>query len=184
MTINENLRNNPEKVLNIILGIVNNNEVKYVMKIYHTGELKSITEGYCDRELTNEHSLIWVIGLKETINKIDEWGSLDDKGFPPLGVDLYHPYAFQYEFTKLINEDNSLIILTNHSDEYQVIPKEWEINKDVSKIVLETYPMVSNIYCYNYNDELKNAINLFEEHIKKNNNQKELKKIKNNYNHL
>ena len=152
-------------VLSIILELSNKEEKKYVIKQYNTSELRSITMDYCDRILKNEHSLIWVIGLKEVIEKIDEWGSIDSNGYPSTGQEPYHPYAFQHVFTKLINSGDSLIIMTNHSDEYQILPKKGKLKTKVSEKIFKTHPMISDIYCYTYDDELDRAVSILSKYI-------------------
>ena len=167
------------KLLDFILELANKEEEQYAMKVYHTSELSRITTDIIDRELVNENSLIWVIGSIDAISKIDNWGEFDEKGRPPLGVDPYHPYAFQYEFTKLIKENYSLVIMTNHSNEYQILPKEWQTQKDVSKKRIETHQMISDIYSYTFDDELGKVIIKLTDFIEENNiNLREISKTK------
>ena len=166
------------KFLETIVELANKDQEQYAMKVYHTSELSRITTDIIDRELTNESSLIWIIGLKDTINQIDEWGSIDCNGYPPIGEDPYHPYAFQHIFTKLINNSCSLVIMTNHSNEYQVFPKNWEIKKQIYEKGFETHPMLSRINCYTYDDELGNVVSKLFNYI--NDRNIDLRKISNN----
>ena len=147
-----------EKILEILLELSNKGEQKYFIKVYRTSELQHITTDIFDRTLTNENSHIWIIGLKESIKELDKLGNIDEKGNPPLGYDSLEPQAFQYELTKLINKGYSLVIMTDHSDEYKILPKKWEIQKDISEVCFKTHPMLSDIYCYTYDDELQKAV--------------------------
>lgn len=147
-----------ERILEILLKLSNKDEQNYSIKVYQTSELQSITTDIFDRTLVNENSHIWIIGLKEAIKEIDKWGNIDEKGNPPLGYDPLELQAFQYELTKLINKGYSLVIMTDHSDEYKILPKKWEIQKDISEVCFKTHPMLSDIYCYTYDDELRKAV--------------------------
>ena len=166
------------RILEVLLELSNKEEPNYFIKVYQTSELQSITTDIMDRTLTNENSHIWIIGLKKAIKEIDKWGNIDENGNPPLGYDPLEPQTFQYELTKLINKGYSLVIMTDHSDEYKILPKKWEIQKDVSEMSFKTHPMLSDIYCYTYDDELRKAVEYLRKIMEKNDEDiKEFKKI-------
>ncbi len=156
------------KILNILVNLANIEKQDYAMKVYKTSELQSITTDITDRTLTKEKSNVWVIAEKSILKKIDEWGHINENG-EPINDDQYHPYFYQNELTYSLLNGHSVIIMTDHSDEYQVLPKKWEIPVNIKETIFKTQPMISNIYCYTYNDELGKAVKNLKTYFKINN---------------
>ena len=151
--------NDPDKVFKILLGLVNNEEEKYVMKKYITGEIGSYETVHGDRVSTRLKGDVWILGTKEVINGFDTWNTSEKE---PAA-----PEAFRHAIAETVNNGSSMVVLTDYDYDWCVLPSDYGITSaTINKI--DVGSILSNVCCYTYEDELGTAVKKLIKYLRSN----------------
>lgn len=143
-----------EMAMRLLLRLANENEDNFTLKMFVATSLASFETQHGDREHEQISGNVWVIGEKIVLDKVDE-----------------KEYYFGSEFGKIANEilqkGHSLVIMTDHCYENNVKPWIYDAN-EIQRTNISVHGMLSDISCYLYDDNLRDAVNKFMTFIKRN----------------
>ena len=139
------------KALDLLIKLANNNGVKkYSLMQLMTKQTASQETRHGDKETKMFEGDIWVIGDNNILRNVD-----NNK--------CYCCSEFKNAAVNIINENNSLVIITNHYFESSILPRESEVKSDIRTIDVDG--IFSGICCYTYNDELGLAVRQLKNYI-------------------
>jgi hypothetical protein len=138
------------KVLELLLALANKEKNEYTLKVFQSSEIRTfeITKKYCKSiELAGD---IWVIGKKDVLSSMDN-------------TEPYYGAKFGNIMTKLVEDGNSIVMITNNSYANNVIPHH---NFNCSNYKqFNVTGLISDLYCYTFDDELNDAVNQLSNYI-------------------
>ena len=138
------------KVFNLLLILANENEEKYSLKKFNTTQYGSLETRHGDKEGGMFNGEILVVGEKDVLDKIDN-------------SKPYYGSKFGDLATKIIENNHSIAMITNHYYETNVMPYKGDIKARVT--VLNVDGTISNLCCYTFDDELGNAVDKLRNYI-------------------
>lgn len=138
------------KAFELLLELSNKESNEYILKKFYANQLGSFETRHGDSESLMVDGEIWVIGRKDILNCIDN-------------TKPYYGEEFVRIATKLVNDGNSLAMITNHYDEYNVMPLYYEVKGNYCKFSVAG--LISDLRCYTYEDELGSAVDNLSNYI-------------------
>ena len=138
------------KVFDLLLKLSNESNNKYILKKFCASDFGSFEKKHGDREFGMLDGEIWVVGKKEVLDCIDS-------------AKPYYGSEFGILSTELVNDGHSMVMLTNHYYENNVMPYSFAINSSFHKFSVKG--LMNDLCCYTYDDELGEAVNKLKEYI-------------------
>lgn len=143
-----------EIAMRLLLRLANENGDDFTLKRFITTSFASFETQHGDREHEQVGGNVWVIGEKIVLDKVGE-----------------KEHYFGGDFGKVANDilqkGHSLVIMTDHYYENNVKPCTYDSN-EIQRTNISVYGMSSDISCYLYDDNLRNAVNKFMAFINQN----------------
>lgn len=143
-----------EMAIRLLLRLANENGDNFTLKRFVATSFASFETQHGDREHVQVGGNVWVIGEKIILDKVDE-----------------KEHYFGSDFGKIANSilqnGHSLVIMTDHIYENNVQPWTYDSN-EIQRTNISVHGMLSDISCYLYNDNLRNAVNKFMAFINQN----------------
>lgn len=140
--------------MRLLLRLANENGDNFTLKRFVATSFASFETQHGDREHEQVGGNVWVIGKKIILDKVDE-----------------KEHYFGSDFSKVANDilqkGHSLVIMTDHCYENNVKPWTYDSN-EIQRTNISVSGMLSDISCYLYDDNLRNAVNKFMVFIKQN----------------
>lgn len=138
------------KAFELLLALSNKESNEYILKKFYANQLGSFETRHGDRESLMVDGEIWVIGRKDILNCIDN-------------TKPYYGAEFVRIATKLVNDGNSLAMITNHYYENNVMPQFYDVKGNFRKFSVAG--LISDLRCYTFEDELESAVDNLSNYI-------------------
>lgn len=126
-----------EQILKLLLKFANDGDNRYDLRKY---SIKS-------RE--SDNWFVWVISDRYALDN--------------LNIKEDHPQYYKHEFTRLISENNSIVLITNYGYYWDIAPDAN--NRSVRRTNMRKFHadgFMSSLYCYTYSDALSLAVDKLE----------------------
>ena len=137
------------KILEVLLRLANNGEREYILKEFQAEEYGSLETKHGSRSGI-VRGQVWTIGEKDVLDNVDN-------------SEPYYGFAFRTLTTNIIKDNHSMIVISNHYYESNVLPVEFRISATKKKFGVNG--IVSDLCCYTYNDELGAAVEKLDNYI-------------------
>lgn len=145
--------NEYEKVLNVILRLANKGMLNFTLKRFTISGKASFETQHGDREYGTTSGNIWVIGESNVLSKI-------------AVEETYFRSDFRIVAEQMLKFGHSLVIFTDYLYEENVKPSC--VGKKVNQKDIKVSGSNGNISCYLCEDNLKDAVNSFQNFIDQN----------------
>ena len=139
-----------DKILQILLILANEKSNKYITKKFYTEQFGLVEKKHGEKESGLFKGEIIVIGEKEVLESIS-----NNK--------TYYGSSFGLIATNIVKKHYSLVIITNHYYENNVIPCRYDVKAKLKQF--KVAGLASNLYCYTYDDELGKAVDLLDNYV-------------------
>ena len=138
------------KVLELLLVLANKENNEYTLKVFQSNNIRSFEINHGYRESEELEGDIWVIGKRDVLSNIDN-------------TEPYYGAKFGNIMTKVVEDGNSIVMITNNSYANNVIPHH---NFNCSNYnQFNVSGLISDLYCYTFDDDLNNAVNQLSNYI-------------------